>query len=270
MQSAFVKITPNHPYEAGIVHWLMDQRGSHGWGDTHQNSYAILALTDHLMSSGYATDSTGYTVFINGTEFASGYLGPQIPNAVIKISGDNLLSGENGIEIKQNGVGQMYYVINRWFYRDEAEIDQAGNILIERKYHFLSGGELAHKASIGQMVRVELEVTMPQDGSFIILEDQLPGGFEALNESLSITSRELTIWGEPMFAWQQNGYNHKEIRADHVTFFFTELEEGTHTISYLARIHHAGKFTGMPAQAWAMYDNTLWGRSSSEMIEIEE
>lgn len=270
MQSAFVKITPNHPYEAGIVHWLMDQRGSHGWGDTHQNSYAILALTDHLISSGSATDTTGYTVFINGTEFASGYLGPQTPSIVIKILGDNLLSGENSIEIKQTGVGQMYYLINRWFYRDEDEIDQAGNILIERKFHFLSGGEIIHEASIGQMVRVELEVTLPQNGSFIILEDQLPGGFEALNESMSITSRELTSWGEPRFAWEHNGYNHKEIRADRVTFFFTELEKGTHTISYLARIHHNGKFTAMPAQAWAMYDNTLWGRSSSAMIEIEE
>jgi len=33
-----------------------------------------------------------------------------------------------------------------------------------------------------------------------------------------------------------NGYNHKEVRADRVSFFFTELEKGTHTISYLARI----------------------------------
>ena len=80
----------------------------------------------------------------------------------------------------------------------------------------------------------------------------------------------LTIWGEPLFTWNQNGYNHKEIHADRVAFFFTELEEGTHTISYLARIHHNGKFISMPAQAWAMYDNTLRGRSSSAMIEIEE
>jgi hypothetical protein len=52
--SAFVKITPNHAYESRIVRWLMDQRGSHGWGNTHQNSYAILALTDQLLASGYS------------------------------------------------------------------------------------------------------------------------------------------------------------------------------------------------------------------------
>jgi len=37
-----------------------------------------------------------------------------------------------------------------------------------------------------------------------------------------------------------NGYNHKEVRADRVSFFFTELEKGTHTISYLARITTGG------------------------------
>ena len=39
-----------------------------------------------------------------------------------------------------------------------------------------------------------------------------------------------------VFFWQELGYNYKEIRADRVTFFITEMGAGTHTFTYLARI----------------------------------
>jgi uncharacterized protein YfaS (alpha-2-macroglobulin family) len=209
-------------------------------------------------------------VFLNDTEIASGSLNPQTANIEIHISGDHLLPGQNSIRITQQGAGQIYYVINCWTYKDEVDISQAGNVTIERNYTFLTDSNPASAPHIGQLVKVELEVTLPRSGSFIILEDLLPGGFEALNESLSITSHELTAWGEPRFTWTDHGYNHKEVRADRVSFFFTELEEGNHTITYLARTNHEGEFIAMPAQAWAMYDNTLWGRSSSTIIKIDD
>jgi uncharacterized protein YfaS (alpha-2-macroglobulin family) len=268
--SALVKIIPNHPYESRIVRWLMDHRSSQGWGDTHKTSYAILGLTDHLLASSQSSQTTPFAVLLNGVEVATGTLGSQVPTAKIKIVAEQLLPGKNIIEITQKGSGRMYYAINSWSYGHELEVESSGNIAIEREYHFISKSRPDPDSYLGQLVRVNLEVTMPRDGSFIILEDKLPGGFEALNESLSITSHQRTIWAEPMFAWEDNGYNHKEIRADRVSFFFTELEAGTHSFSYVARVNHLGDFTALSTQAWAMYDSTLWGRSSSEILDVED
>jgi uncharacterized protein YfaS (alpha-2-macroglobulin family) len=266
--SAFVKITPDHTYESKILRWLMDQRDSHGWGDTHQTSYAILALTDHLLVSGYATETTDYVVLFNGSEVAAGTLGFKGPSVSIKITGEQLIPGENSIQINQIGSGQLYYVINSWMHTTEAEIKEAGNITIKRRYLDPSSSRPLGTFEAGQLVSVELEVTMHENGSFIILEDKLPGGFEALNESLNITSHALNAWGEPRYSWISRGYNNKEVYGDHVSFFFTELSTGTHTITYMARVNYIGEFITIPAQAWAMYDITLWGRSSSAIIKI--
>jgi uncharacterized protein YfaS (alpha-2-macroglobulin family) len=41
-----------------------------------------------------------------------------------------------------------------------------------------------------------------------------------------------------------------------------------HTFSYLARATHEGEFVAMPAEAYAMYDLTTWGRSASDVVTI--
>jgi len=73
---------------------------------------------------------------------------------------------------------------------------------------------------------------------------------------------------KPHFYWQSFGYNYKEIRADQVSFFITEMAEGTYPFTYYVRATQAGAFTALPAEAWAMYAVTLWGRSASEQVSI--
>ncbi len=40
----------------------------------------------------------------------------------------------------------------------------------------------------GELVKVRLTVDMPDNATYVIVEDQLPGGLEALNERLNTTS----------------------------------------------------------------------------------
>jgi uncharacterized protein YfaS (alpha-2-macroglobulin family) len=55
---------------------------------------------------------------------------------------------------------------------------------------------------------------------------------------------------------------------DRVTFFVTEMEAGEYTFTYYARASHAGSFTAMPAEVYAMYDLAQWGRSASDLLAI--
>jgi uncharacterized protein YfaS (alpha-2-macroglobulin family) len=72
----------------------------------------------------------------------------------------------------------------------------------------------------------------------------------------------------PTFHWRFYGYNHKEIRFDRVSFFITEVQPGTRTITYLARATYEGQFEALPTEAGAMYDLTLWGRSSNDPVTV--
>ena len=121
----------------------------------------------------------------------------------------------------------------------------------------------------GQLVRVQLRVTLPQNAAYMMVEDMLPGGLEPLNEKLNTSSRVGLHNQEPEYRWQQFGYNYKEVHRDRVTFFITEMDSGPHTFTYIARAQHRGIFTAMPTEVYAMYDLTVWGRSSSTPFVIE-
>jgi len=117
---------------------------------------------------------------------------------------------------------------------------------------------------------VQLKVTLPDDGFFIIVEDELPGGLEALNERLNTTSHEAVAYQEPRYYWRDYGYNNKEVRGDRVSFFITEMGKGQRTFTYFARATITGEFVALPAQVYAMYDLTTWGRSASAGFSVSK
>ena len=122
----------------------------------------------------------------------------------------------------------------------------------------------------GQLVLVELRVSLREAGSYLIVEDHLPGGLEALNERLNTASHRAQAIAESPTTWETFGYNHKEIFGDRVSFFITELGAGQHTFTYLARVTHTGAFTAMPAEVYGMYNLALWGRSASHRFLVEQ
>ncbi|HMN28012.1 MAG TPA: hypothetical protein PKE45_07640, partial [Caldilineaceae bacterium] len=140
-----------------------------------------------------------------------------------------------------------------------------GAITVARTYLDAASGEPILTMTPGQLVKVQLTVATSDNRFYMIVEDRLPGGLEALNESLGTTSHiALAYDQEPTYYWQDYGYNYKEVRGDRVSFFISELPVGERMFTYLARATHAGDFVALPAEAYAMYDLTAWGRSASQ------
>ena len=253
------------------VRWLMSQRRSQGWGTTNETSFAILGLTDHLLATSFneAAANTGYTVQVNGRTVASGNLGRGEPAISLTIPMDDLQVGDNEIVLTQSGGGRLYFVLNGRMYLPYDEIEAAGGVHVTRTYRDAETGLLLESIQPGQLVEVRLTVDLPDDGSYIIIEDRLPGGLEALNEGLATTSHVADAYSSPTYYWRELGYNYKEIRGDRVSFFVTEMDGRLQTFTYFARATQAGSFTAMPAEVYAMYDTAVWGRSASNQIVIE-
>jgi uncharacterized protein YfaS (alpha-2-macroglobulin family) len=268
--NAFVRVDPGHPFEPDIVRWLMGQRRQQGWGSTNETSFAILALTDHLLAAQEMTSQTEWSVELNGDTIASGILGPTEPAVSLEIPAAEAQTGLNRLRIRQSGSGRLYYVISSRIYLAQEHIEAAGGIVVAREYLDLQSGEPISTAVPGQLVRVSLVVSLTDTASFIIVEDNLPGGLEALNESLNTTSHVASVdsFEEPRYYWQDYGYNQKEVYGNRVTFFITEMESGRHTFSYVARATHVGEFLVLPAEVSAMYDLSKWGRSASDNLVV--
>ncbi len=269
--SAYSRIEPRSELIPGMVSWLMAQRRSQGWGSTNETSFAILGLTDHLLATSYneAAANTSYTVQVNGQTVASGTLGRGEPAVSLTIPLEQLQTGENEIVLTQSGSGRLYFVLNGRMFLPHEEIEAAGSVTVTRRYLDGETGKPLTAIEPGQLVQIRLTVDLPDQGSYIIIEDRLPGGLEALNEGLATTSHIADAYNGPTYRWQQLGYNYKEVFGDHVSFFITEMDPRPLTISYYARATQAGSFTAMPTEVYAMYDAAVWGRSASDQIVIE-
>jgi uncharacterized protein YfaS (alpha-2-macroglobulin family) len=270
--SAIAQIDPGHELELGVVRWLMGQRRQQGWGTTNETSYAILGLTDHLLATSFSESATAtnYSVFLNNEIIHSGSLGRGEPAVSIELDSEKLGSGLNTLRISQSGGGRLYYVISSRVYLAEDEIGAAGMVGVERMYLDPTSREAIETTEAGRLVQVRLKVSMPENASYVIVEDSLPGGLEALNEGLNTTSHVASEFEEPRLQWQAYGYNYKEVRGDRVSFFITEFDRGSRIFTYYARATHAGEFVALPAEVSAMYDLATWGRSASSRLAISE
>ena len=55
---------------------------------------------------------------------------------------------------------------------------------------------------MGQLVQVQLQVEMPDNGFYMLVEDQLPGGLGARNESFNTSRHRAVANLEPQYTSQ--------------------------------------------------------------------
>ena len=272
--SAFAQIQPGHELEFGMVRYLMSQKKSFGWGTTNETSFAILGLTDHLLASGFTEDgaSVGYELWVNGEMVESGQLDSGEPSRRIVVGTDVLRPGENQVSVVQNGPNPLFYTINTRTIVAQPDIEAAGVVQVERDYRVGAGSVTGSEFEAGSLVRVTLRISTDQAASYVIIEDQLPAGLEPLNTNLNTASHEGSAQDAQAesryYRWRDFGYHQKEIRGNKISFFVTDLPQGTRTITYLARVTGTGTVTAMPTEVMAMYDETYWGRSSTDELEF--
>jgi uncharacterized protein YfaS (alpha-2-macroglobulin family) len=267
--SAFTRIDPQNELIPEIIRWLMSQRRKDGWGTTNETSFTILALSDYLISTQKAEGETFYQIELDGEIITEGYLSADQPVQTVEIGTHQLKPGINRLKILNADHKPIYYVVSTQFYLPTAQVDAAGSIEITREYRTPGSHKPVTSAAVGDLVKVVLTVDVPEASSYVIVEDQLPGGLEAVNEDLNTTSHDIDYYRNPEYRWRDLGYNYKEIHQDRVSFFITELDEGRHQFTYYCRVVHAGTFLALPAEAWEMYNLSNWGRSASDILEAQ-
>ncbi len=267
---------PSDPLAAKAARWLLAHRDGRGWLTTHATAFAVLGLTDFALARGELQSDYDWTVTLDGRVLASGHVDAsnvtrQIPP--IALSGAALVPGAHQLVIEKVGRGTAYYTVVgqlALYFDGFAEQKAAGlGIDLARDYTLLRGDEAATGAwKVGDLVNVRLSVTTRDDLSYVLIEDLLPAGLEALNEALDTESKRVPDGQDWPWSWRWWGYERKEVRDDGVTFFASYLPAGTHHFDYAARAITPGVFGARPAQAYAMYRPEVWGRSASAQLAI--
>ena len=218
--------------------------------------------------------------------------------AATRVLGDSTLSladlignsapGPVSLDIRGGGPG-----VAGFFYLTVSEtprtipvnpVDQG--IQVERWYEDYQTGKPTTSATEGDLVRVRLRVTLSNERSFVVLDDPLPAGLEAIDLSLRTAGGvggpgveapegdDAEGAGEArwMFGSWDSGwwspFDHRELRDDRVIYSARALWPGAYTATYLARATTPGRFGKPQAHAEEMYNPAVYGRSDGGGFEV--
>lgn len=183
------------------------------------------------------------------------------------------------MEVSKQGAGRLYYSVLVETY-SKAPMPAAQNGLnVDRRIQRLdaqgrpvgasipaSGGRLSLQA--GEMVRVTLRITSPTERSYVVVDDGLPAGLEALNAAFETANREALENAEAGESDWWGSFNHTEIRDDRVLLFADYLRAGEHTYTYVARATTPGAFVHPAVRAEMMYRPEVNGRTGTGQLTV--
>ncbi len=124
------------------------------------------------------------------------------------------------------------------------------------------------------MVVVKLQIVVPQESLFVVVDDPLPAGFEAVNPTFVTESQEQQRSLSQMERLRNRrwweGFNHIEMHDDRVLLFADSLSPGVHTHTYLARALTFGTFQTPGTKIEEMYSPEVFGRGEEFTVKIEK
>jgi uncharacterized protein YfaS (alpha-2-macroglobulin family) len=175
----------------------------------------------------------------------------------------------------------FYLTVNEVPLTQPVSVEDNG-IRVERWYEKMIGGTPITSVTEGDLVRVRLRITVPLTRNFVVVDDALPAGLEAVDLSLRTASAEAgpgvapddrredqQTWGYGRWdgGWW-TPFDHREMRDDRVVYSATILWPGTYTATYIARATTPGVFIKPPAHAEEMYNPGVRGRSDGGTFTV--
>ena len=133
-------------------------------------------------------------------------------------------------------------------------------------------------------MRVDLFLSLPAAGNFVVVDDPVPGGLEPVNRQLATASTVDADQGEFQPAggswwfrysdWSSYGvsrwsFYHQELRHDAARFYSEYLPAGNYHLSYTAQAVAPGEFSVLPVHAEQMYDPNVYGQGVPAVLRVE-
>jgi hypothetical protein len=274
-------IDPSNPINANAARWLMSHRTDGHWQGTQETAWTLMALTHWMVASGELEADYEYAVALNGVELGSGIANQetlrQTQELVVDIQ--ELLQDElNRLAFARSaGPGNLYYTahLNVALPVEQIQpLDQG--IVVSRSYYRLDDAEMpVTTAQQGEQLLVRLTIVAPHDLHYVVIEDPLPAGLEAVDQSLSTSPQSVEVpqvYGWEDVFWRGWGwwlFNHIEYRDEKVVLSSDYLPAGTYIYTYLARAGTPGVFHTIPITAQEFYFPEVYGRGEGSLFTVK-
>ena len=269
-----IEIGSDHPLVPQIAKWIIDKRRSGHWHSTQENFYVFYALNDFFRTHEKESPDFAFKITLDARtllEDSFKGLAAGIKTARIKLS-THPVGKELPLAVRKEGDGTLYYTARMTYTPRQKLAARDEGISVLKRLESLDGKPI-RTVKAGSLVVVAVDIVMPQEGLFIVVEDPLPAGFEAVNPSFLTESeeelRKLDKINEGNERWWE-GFRHVEMRDDRVLLFADSLTAGLHTHRYLARALTFGTFEAPGTKVEEMYSPEVFGRGAEQTVTIEK
>ena len=284
---ALIEIDPENTLNVDAVRWLMTHRSEGRWNSTQETAWSLMALTGWMQFTGELQADYQYAVALNGAHIENGFANADNLNETHQIRLDiaEMLSDEiNRVTIaRDDGPGALYYTAHLNVSLPVEQISALDRgIVISRSYFnpSTSSGQAAEdrqtpvtEAARGDILLARLTIVVPNALHYAIIDDHLPAGLEAVDQTLETSPQQLApdrynyddMWQRGWGWWY---FDHAELHDERVVLSADYLPAGTYVYTYLVRASTPGEFRVIPPTAQEFYFPEVYGRGEGSLFTV--
>ncbi len=298
---ALLAAKPEHELATRLVRGLLDARERGRWRSTQETAFTLVALDDYRRLR--ETESPDFTAkaLLGGQTLATlNAKGKGIFSESSSSPMSALVAGGPALLLEKDGSGTLFYELRLKYARrtPPATALDAG-FFVKKTQRPVKPTELTaaletipestiSRFKAGDLVVVDLVIVAPSPASYVVVDDPLPAGFEAVDTSLQTNAAWLNVPGssgsvsadcpscDPSSRDELahgraylNVWHRRELRDDRALFFVDDLPAGMVHFRYLARATSVGRFAVPPTKTEEMYEPETFGRTAASVVEVQ-
>lgn len=269
-----------------LMRWVVEQRDTHGgWPSTQENIFCTRATSRYADAYEAPIKALQGTVKVADRQQNATFNAPT--DKPLTLDTVPLAAAQSSqVAIQHQGQGRLYYGVTlRYLMPPESLAAANAGLTLEREY-FVQQGKSWQKITPqtalkrGDIVRVELTIDAPTARHHVLLNDPLPGAFEAINRDLASNTQsqpdgldgyQLLMFDAgpwPNMSISRGGFYHRDIAFDAVRFYADNLPPGRYRLVYSAQVIAPGSFIAPAPIAKEVYQPDIFGRGSAQRIHV--
>ncbi|MEO0234906.1 MAG: MG2 domain-containing protein [candidate division WOR-3 bacterium] len=265
--TSILKTEGNYEYAQFVVNYIFKNLKNGFWLNTHTTSLVLEALNEYYKI--YEKEPTDFKIFLkfnDKTFYKKSFKGKRDNGSTYILEGKNFNDSINILKFEKKGKGRFYYTLKYRYTKTEIEKKLFNGFTIEREYLNIND-EPVKSFKKGEFYKIKLKITTDKPRTFVVLEDNIPAGFEIVKREFLTEFLNLAGFNFKNSWW--GDFYHEEFYRDKVLTSSIYLYEGEHVFTYFVKATVSGRFGVPPASVFEMYDPEIFGHTDSKIIEIE-
>lgn len=245
---------------------MLERRAPRGdWNNTFNNGWVVQALAAHAKSMKPWDPAKPGVLSFNGKEQKISF-GPEAASQTVTFT----TAGGGALPTLTANVpeGVRLFGYAEISARATKNLDKgrSSGFAVARTYQkvdSLGVPQIGAKLHVGDLVLVSLNLDIPGDCEYLVVDDPLPATLEGVNPKFKTMATNAQA-GKQSAQWSTD---YQEMRGDRVLFFRNQFTgSGRFSVQYLARVVAEGTVTAPPARIEAMYDPAQFGLCPAEKL----